>query len=116
MFQYPLRSRTKAAFVSFIPRRPHPQSSPSRVCRRSAQTSMAAGPALMEEDLKLTSRDGTSIGAFLVHGRSGSFEKAILLLTDILGYTNEDTRNVARRMATAGFPTSTLSSSPWLFP
>lgn len=63
---------------------------------------------MQEEELNLCSADGTGIGAFYVRQARSTGQKAVLLLTDILGYKNEDTRDVARRIAEIGFPTSKL--------
>lgn len=61
----------------------------------------------VEEEITLTSQDGCQLGAYFVHPEDVSEVdgRGVILLTDILGYKNEDTRSVAKRFAEGGLPT-----------
>lgn len=64
--------------------------------------------SITEQELELQSLDGTTVGAFFVRAhQERSKISAIILMTDILGYKNEETRDVARLLAKHGFTTST---------
>lgn len=62
---------------------------------------------LSEQDLSLESSDGVTIGAFLVQQQEpptmNHNPRALILMTDILGYKDADNRKIARRFASAGF-------------
>lgn len=62
------------------------------------------------EELVLDSKDKKRIGAFLVtpqREEPALRTSAVILMSDIMGYENEDTRGVARRLASEGLTTST---------
>lgn len=69
----------------------------------------STGTSTLDEELLLQSPDGTQIAAFLTVPQQPVVQpdnRAVILLSDILGYKNEDTRAVARLFASSGLITS----------
>eukprot|EP00177_Eucheuma_denticulatum_P003973 GFKZ01007178.1.p1 GENE.GFKZ01007178.1~~GFKZ01007178.1.p1 ORF type:complete len:214 (+),score=11.64 GFKZ01007178.1:292-933(+) len=85
------------------------------------RTENATGEVLptQEEDVGLQAEDGSEFLAFLSYPcRRGDPKpcKAILLMSDIMGWENRDTRAVAMRLSAAGYPTivpDQFRDSPW---
>lgn len=64
-------------------------------------------PSAVEEELQLHASDGATVPAFLVRSQPQAGERpAVVLMTDILGYENHETRAVAILLAAHGFTTS----------
>lgn len=75
---------------------------------------------MIEEELQLHAADGALINAYIAlpeRGTTAAAGRGVVLMTDILGYANEETRDVARRAARAGLPTivpDLFRGAPWL--
>lgn len=105
--------KQQGAFLLSKTRIRYPHTAPT-VKMSSSETSIPF--VIAESDsthkiISLTSSDGAEIKAYLatppditsVNGRG------VILMTDVLGYENPDTRAVARLLASRGLPTSTLT-------
>lgn len=64
-------------------------------------------PSAVVEELQLHASDGATVAAFLVRSQPHRPSRtAVVLMTDILGYENHETRAVAMLLAAHGFTTS----------
>lgn len=73
----------------------------------------------IDEEVTLQSEDDHEFLAFLTYPTNSGdnhSSKAILLMSDIMGCRNEDTRGVAKRLSSIGFPTivpDQFRNQPW---
>lgn len=88
--------------------------SPVNLSTKSHTIQMAQMTNTPEKEIILQAEDGSDFVAYITVPATvndGSSTPTMVLMTDILGCQNDETRGVARRLASEGFPTSTLSSS-----
>ncbi|CDF36368.1 unnamed protein product [Chondrus crispus] len=75
-------------------------------------------PSAVVEELQLHASDGATVAAFLVRSQPHRPSRtAVVLMTDILGYENHETRAVAMLLAAHGFTTivpDLFRGNPWV--
>lgn len=107
------RGRTFSSTASFISaaKTKRPQFNLTMSASQSGPPSVSP-MGLLERDVHLVAKDGEQVAAYFVQPKDSSVSmgRGVLLMSDILGYINEETRNVARRLALEGFPTGAISS------
>lgn len=103
--KYSFTSKAQTSFRHVPVRRARNVSNRSNI----VMTNMPLNPidtATLDEELTLETHDGIQIGAFLTMPSHSCTQRAVILMTDIFGYKDEETRGVARRLARSGLTTS----------
>lgn len=107
-----LDSRVFHLFSHFPSRRS--RSSLANLSAVNNNTQMAQPSNTAGEEISLRAEDGSDFVAYISIPATVDDARntpTVVLMTDILGCQNEDTRDVANRLASEGFPTSTLATS-----